>query len=138
MTDCKCHVCLGDFKSLHQDAMYCSNLCRNKSRYTIHKAKYREKSIRVYGITGKMYEKLLEDQNFVCAICGEDEKIINPRTGYPFPLSIDHDHITKEVRGLLCKHCNLVLGQVEKKPKIIKECLKYLKNVAEIKRMRSV
>ena len=138
MIDCQCMVCGDDFKAKHKDAIYCNSICRNKSRYKLHKTKYREKSIRVYGITGEDYERLLEEQDFVCAICGEEEKIINPQTNYPYPLCIDHNHNTGEVRGLLCRHCNLVLGQVEKKPNIVKSCLTYLENIAEIKRLRGV
>lgn len=137
MKDCQCLVCGQSFKATHIDSIYCNNICRNKARYTIHKAKYREKSIRVYGITGIIYEQMLEDQEFVCAICGKEEQIINPQTEYPYPLSIDHDHKTKKVRGLLCKHCNLVLGQVEKKPDIVKACLTYL-NKNEVKKTRGV
>ena len=134
MKTCSCIICKKDFVAKHSDAIYCDNTCRNKARYILHSGKYREKSIRVYGITGKDYEQLLEDQNFVCAICGEPEKVINPKTGYPYPLSIDHNHTTNEVRGLLCKHCNLVLGQVEKRPDIVMECINYLNK--EVKRMR--
>ncbi len=95
---CSCEICDNVFTSTHIDAMYCSVLCRNKARYTKHKAKYREKVIRVYGITGIIYEQMLEQQEFVCAICKQEEKAINPNTGYPFPLSIDHNHKTNKVR----------------------------------------
>jgi hypothetical protein len=135
---CSCEICDNVFTSTHIDAMYCSVLCRNKARYTKHKAKYREKVIRVYGITGIIYEQMLEQQEFVCAICKQEEKAINPNTGYPFPLSIDHNHKTNKVRGLLCKHCNLVLGQIEKNPNIVESCLKYLKQTDELKKTKGV
>jgi len=45
-----------------------------------------------YGITMEDRNKLQEDQNGLCAIC-ECEK----------PLVVDHDHVTRKVRGLLCQ-----------------------------------
>lgn len=77
---------------------------------------------------------MLEEQDNCCAICGNEENCINPKTGYPYPLVIDHCHETGKVRGLLCKHCNLVLGQVEKRPEIIAGCLEYLNK--ELKKVR--
>jgi len=72
---------------------------------------------------------MLEKQEYVCKICKQSETIINKRTGYPMNLAVDHSHTTGEVRGLLCKHCNLVLGQVEKNPEIVSGCLNYIKEL---------
>lgn len=56
---------------------------------------------RTYGISVKDYEELLAKQDFGCAICGTtDERVLH----------IDHDHITGEIRGLLCPACNLGVG----------------------------
>jgi hypothetical protein len=54
-----------------------------------------------YGITLEQYNMLLEEQNGACAICG---------TKSDSYLSVDHDHKTKIVRGLLCQSCNIALG----------------------------
>lgn len=43
---------------------------------------------------------LREEQEDRCAICGNDH----------VPLSLDHDHSTGYVRGMLCAHCNTGLG----------------------------
>src|SRR5437016_3981322 len=60
--------------------------------------------IRKYDITVDQYKMLLERQNGVCAICG-----LPPKTRR---LAVDHDHITKRVRGLLCFRCNRsIVGQ---------------------------
>lgn len=48
-------------------------------------------------------QKLSDAQNGKCAICGKDEKEFTKR------LSVDHNHRTKKVRGLLCFRCNKFL-----------------------------
>lgn len=57
---------------------------------------------RNYGITVEEYEQKFAEQNGLCAICDQ-----------PQPerlLAVDHDHITGQVRGLLCSKCNLMIG----------------------------
>lgn len=59
----------------------------------------------LYGITLEQYEKMFEEQNGVCAICGQSE--INRK------LSVDHRHKDGKVRALLCTKCNYLVGIVE-------------------------
>lgn len=58
------------------------------------RARHRAYVEKTYNITGETYDRLLDAQAGRCAICGE-----MPRT---VRLAVDHDHITNEVRGLLC------------------------------------
>jgi hypothetical protein len=62
-----------------------------------------------YGITVAEYNALLAAQEGKCAICkqlpGE-----NVRAHWGGKLSIDHDHQTGTVRGLLCNDCNVAVG----------------------------
>lgn len=62
-----------------------------------------------YGLTVERYEAMLAAQGGVCAICEQAETILN-RNGVQQCLGVDHDHITGEVRGLLCFKCNSALG----------------------------
>jgi DNA-directed RNA polymerase subunit RPC12/RpoP len=62
-----------------------------------------------YGIDLKQYEEMLLDQNGLCAICDRP-----PPNSYKKRLSVDHNHETGEVRGLLCTRCNSMLGWLEK------------------------
>lgn len=59
----------------------------------------------VYGITLDEYNTMLEMQNGVCAICSNKEVAKSRYTGTR-RLSIDHDHKTGKIRGLLCSKCN--------------------------------
>jgi hypothetical protein len=74
---------------------------------------------RTFGITLAEYDKLFKQQDGVCLICGLPE--INQR------LAVDHDHKTGEVRGLLCKRCNMMLGLVEESTHLLDGAIKYLK-----------
>lgn len=60
-----------------------------------------------YGITSVEYHRRLIAQGHRCAICGTPSMTLSHR------LCVDHDHYTGEIRGLLCKRCNLGLGQFD-------------------------
>jgi hypothetical protein len=53
-----------------------------------------------YGLTPKEYKKMCEYQQNKCLICNKKVK----------SLHVDHDHITGNVRGLLCNNCNSGIG----------------------------
>ncbi|MCK5614402.1 endonuclease VII domain-containing protein [Candidatus Pacearchaeota archaeon] len=74
-----------------------------------------------YGITLEQYDKMIEDQNGVCAICGG----INTNGQR---LCVDHDHKTGKVRKLLCHRCNSSLGWVREDITVLRLMVKYLDN----------
>jgi len=51
---------------------------------------------------------MLDSQNGGCDICGNKETRKN--NGKLTKLSVDHNHITGKVRGLLCCRCNLLVS----------------------------
>lgn len=74
-----------------------------------------------YGVSIEQYNSMLIKCNNKCQICGKshsEEK----------PLHIDHCHLTKTVRGLLCRNCNFGLGNFCDNIQNIKNALKYLQN----------
>ena len=81
---------------------------------------------RKYKITQEQYDQRVKDQDGVCAICGDPETHLNNWTGKVRPLSVDHCHRTKRVRGLLCHKCNLGLGNFKDNPKNLREAANYL------------
>ena len=62
-----------------------------------------------FGITAEDYATLFTAQESRCAICRA------PEPGTTLGWCIDHDHVTNEVRGILCGPCNTSLGFYEKR-----------------------
>ena len=82
-----------------------------------------------YGITVENYNEMLTKQNNVCAVCKNPEVISHNITKKPKRLSIDHDHKTGQVRGLLCHRCNVFLGNYEELKNLISEFEGYLQAI---------
>jgi Recombination endonuclease VII len=61
-----------------------------------------------YKLTIEMYDKIFVFQGGVCYACHQPEPVKGRR------LSVDHDHTTGEIRGLLCSRCNPILGKLER------------------------
>lgn len=82
---------------------------------------------RKYNIGKIEYDAMLEKQNGVCAICCEAEVFVNKKTGRFQEFSVDHDHTTGAVRGLLCMRCNRMLGYGRDDRNILSRAIAYLK-----------
>jgi Autographiviridae endonuclease VII len=102
----------------------------NPERYAERMRRYREsgkKAIadrksylkRTYGLTVEEYEAMLAAQGGVCFICRE--------TPGDLPLHVDHDHVTGEVRKLLCVRCNNALGLFQESPQLFQAAADYLR-----------
>ena len=87
---------------------------------------------RNYGITIEDYEVLLAAQGAVCAICKKPESKIDPRSGFPFPLAVDHDHGTGRIRGLLCMKHNRGLGLFDDDVRNLRAAIAYLELYGDI------
>ena len=85
----------------------------------------RAKILRRHGITPSEYDRLFLNQQGLCAACGNKETRINPLTGNPIPLSVDHDHETGRIRALLCHGCNAALGHLKEDVVRIRALLAY-------------
>lgn len=75
---------------------------------------------RYYGITHIEYEQILLKQDNRCAICG----CYSDKQKRKF--AVDHNHITKEVRGLLCSNCNTGIGSLKENKQIFENAMEYL------------
>ena len=74
-----------------------------------------------FAIDRNVYDEMLESQNNACAICGSEDP------GYKRGVwSVDHDHETGKVRGLLCNHCNLMLGHARDNTENLRRAIEYI------------
>jgi len=62
-------------------------------------------TLRRYGLLLDQYLGLVDHQRGECKICRE-----KPPNGN---LVIDHDHTSREIRGLLCQTCNFKVGHLD-------------------------
>jgi hypothetical protein len=83
---------------------------------------------RMFGLSAEEYDRMLEDQNGVCAIC-----YMKCETG--FNLAVDHNHDTGKIRGLLCKNCNTALGLLKENPENMLKAIEYLRQHSESDRV---
>ncbi len=105
----------------------CNNIRCQKWRRGKGKKKFfsicRKSSWKKKGIifTQEEYNNKFNQQSGCCAICERHQSEFQRR------LAVDHNHLTGEIRGLLCGRCNYIVGAVESNGKIIPLAKKYLK-----------
>lgn len=80
-----------------------------------------------FGLTLEDYDKMYEAQDGKCKICGTSKS----RAYNTDRLSVDHDHATGKVRGLLCGHCNKALGLFKDNEESLLAAIKYLRETGE-------
>lgn len=76
-----------------------------------------------YKMSIQDYNNLLKNQNGVCKICKR-----KPEDCRDKKLFVDHCHTTLKNRGLLCYHCNTVLGMANDSISILENAIEYLKS----------
>jgi hypothetical protein len=81
-----------------------------------------------FGITAKDYDKMVVERNNLCDICGLPESRMGS-DGRKTRLSIDHCHLTGNIRGLLCSRCNMAIGLFDDDADKLKKALKYIYKV---------
>ena len=87
------------------------------------KERRKNKYLKKYGLTNQDYLNMLKQQNNKCAIC---KNIENGKR-----LAVDHNWKTGKVRGLLCKNCNVTLGNLNEDISLFYKCIEYLKKWKE-------
>jgi hypothetical protein len=140
-----CGECGAVFQTCRIKSKFCSTKCcrrnwarqdynKNKQYYLDKHKKYRAKEITKekiknqkleyrYGISRQDFYLLLEKQNSECSICGKKIEI-NSILGNK--ACVDHNHKTKENRGILCSRCNIGLGMFQDNPELLEKSKKYL------------
>lgn len=69
----------------------------------------RRANLKQYGITIEQFDAMVISQGGRCALC---QKTVE------HTLNVDHCHQTSQVRGLLCRGCNVALGHYERLVKL--------------------
>lgn len=75
-----------------------------------------------FNMTLDDYDEMYRNQSGCCAICGTHQSELG-RT-----LCVDHNHITGEIRGLLCNDCNTAIGKLKTDEgiELLQKAIKYL------------
>jgi len=131
-----CNICEKEFRPRDRSNKgICGDTeCRYQHRLKINrelkarnkrKPKHHNHHIKQYGLTLEQYEGMLEFQDHKCKICGGEESTVD-KTGITRRLSIDHDHDTGQIRGLLCSRCNTALGSFRDNVESLKRAILYL------------
>lgn len=122
---CQCGACDDCIKRIAYNAQ--QNEWYQKNRLRL--------KLAVKGMTVEQYEKMLEAQGGVCAICGRE-----PGEGRANVLAPDHDHTCckgskacgKCVRGLLCLKCNVAIAMMADDPELLRKAAMYLKKKRKV------
>ena len=114
----ECRVCTKKAQITYYEANKGALLAKgreyNRAHPEISRRSKRKYALIKYNLTEMGVEELLTAQNGLCPICGGT------------PDSIDHDHITGKVRGILCRWCNVGLGSFKDNPGWLRAAADYL------------
>ena len=101
--------------SLEKQRISVRNWCENnKDR---HKEIQRKNHLkRDYNLSIEDYQQMYELQEGKCSICLEWHDL----------LCVDHDHLTGQVRQLLCRRCNAAIGSLEEDVRLLQRAIDYL------------
>lgn len=70
-----------------------------------------------WGLTREFFEQLKPRMGGPCEVCGAMEVMY-----------LDHDHARNVFRGLLCRHCNYVLGFARDSIDVLEKAIGYLRS----------
>lgn len=114
----------------------CCKSCHNEAQVLVNKKWRRENPIEFrrrrveinlkskYGITLETIDSLLKLQNNSCAICKTE--LLLKTSDRTKRFNVDHNHVTGEVRGLLCLTCNMGLGLYNDSVELLENAKQYL------------
>ncbi|WP_327294436.1 endonuclease domain-containing protein [Streptomyces sp. NBC_01197] len=100
-------------------------ICSSCSKKSRSKASHANRVEETYGLLKGEYEKLIEAQGGVCAICGQSRN---------YRLNLDHSHKTGLLRGGCCRLCNgRLLTAARDNPAVLRAAADYLENPPAIR-----
>lgn len=104
---------------IHPRAPRCATHRRERLKAT-RTARKDGAACRTYGLLPGERELLLRSQRGLCRVCGP---FLGKRAR-----TVDHNHRTGEVRGMLCQECNKIIGYFRDNPLVFACFAEYLRN----------
>lgn len=119
----RCKECLNKYRKKYY--MDKEEYKKTKKKQYKHKPGTREymmevRLMRDFRMTIDEYNELFVKQEGRCAICGKHQSEMNKA------IHVDHDHVTGEIRGLLCDKCNFGLGMFKDDPELMIKAANYI------------
>src|SRR5579872_783770 len=118
---CKVFVSISEYRRGYGSCRNCLKRTTNEKR----DENYRKN----YDFSLEQYNEMFKAQGGRCASCRRKETRLDSRTKMVKNLSVDHDHKTGRIRGLLCSGCNTALGLLEESQARTKALLGYMKRM---------
>ena len=91
-------------------------------------------------LSKKEWVAMLDGQEHCCAVCKRHRskciKVKKDKTK-GWGLVVDHDHLTGEIRGLVCINCNWLIGQAKESIFVLRNTIEYLQKCAAEKLITS-
>lgn len=142
---CRCVVCKGYHnevarrpinrnKAIIRSKLWrINNLERSRKNSKSYQKRHPEQllkwQLKKYNLSLSEYNHMVFKQNNKCAICGNEAKGMQHKKDR---LCVDHDKDTKKVRGLLCGHCNIGIGNLFHNTALLQKAIKYLNENGDV------
>lgn len=99
----------------------------HRSRYTPEQIRNHNLKI-AYGVTAEEFDQKLAEQGGRCAICGTTDTSRSRHGRF----TVDHDHASGDVRGILCGPCNMAIGLLQDNPDTLLAAAAYLLSYQDV------
>ena len=91
-------------------------------------------SMQRYGVSGPERNLILESQDKECLVCKRNISFDGTRSQYS--ACVDHNHLTGDVRGILCGNCNTWIGYLENNAIDLEKVRLYLNQKCNIEKYK--
>jgi len=124
--ECRCKECVKKKRKRYYDENKEVIKAKVSSYRKQNPEKIRDTKLKqAYGVGTEYFNAKLKEQGGVCAGCGQNRKIL--WRGKEVEMALDHDHITRDPRGVLCIKCNRGFGLLEENIQTMLNLVEYAK-----------
>lgn len=131
----KCNICKENKSSLYSFyANFRTNQCKDcikvmRRSHNINPDLKRGRQLKyLYGISLNDEAKMFKEQGGMCKICKNQVVFHKNKSAECGNIAyIDHCHVSKRIRGILCLNCNSGLGQFKDSVENLESAIEYLK-----------